>query len=69
MVQIDAVYENGILRPAAPLSLPEGQRVTIQIVPRSSATEQMYGILPWNGDSEELHRFLNDTEEGQWTES
>jgi len=30
--QVDAVYENGVLRPLAPLGLQESQRVRITIV-------------------------------------
>jgi predicted DNA-binding antitoxin AbrB/MazE fold protein len=28
---VDAIYENGILRPLAPLGLPEGQRVHVVV--------------------------------------
>ena len=31
--QIDAVYENGVLRPAQPLRLSEHERVRVMIVP------------------------------------
>jgi hypothetical protein len=45
--------------------LQEGQRVTITVHPPGAA-EQLYGSVPWTGDPEELHRFLNDPDEGQW---
>jgi predicted DNA-binding antitoxin AbrB/MazE fold protein len=35
---IDAIYENGILRPLAPLALPEGQRVHVVV-----AADEMAG--------------------------
>ena len=31
-----------------------------------SAVERLSGMLPWTGDPEELHRFLNDPDEGMW---
>lgn len=31
-VTIDAVYVNGMLKPLAPLNLPENQQVTIQVI-------------------------------------
>ena len=64
-LQVEAVYEHGTLKLSQELPLPEGQRVTITIHP-GGAAERMYGILPWNGDPEELHRYLDDPGEGQW---
>ena len=36
---ITAIYENGVLRPLTPLSLPEHTRVELQIVTQTSAPE------------------------------
>ena len=47
-------------------SLQEGQRVTITIHPTGSAVERLYGAVRWTGDPTELHRFLNDLDEGMW---
>jgi predicted DNA-binding antitoxin AbrB/MazE fold protein len=35
---IQAIYENGVLRPLQPLDLKESERVLLQIVPESSAS-------------------------------
>jgi predicted DNA-binding antitoxin AbrB/MazE fold protein len=35
-----AVYENGVLRPLAPLALPEGQRVRVIVAPEEAAPSQ-----------------------------
>lgn len=64
-IQIEAVYEHGTLKLPHELPLQEGQRVKITIESHS-AVERLSGVLPWNGDPEELHRFLNDPDEGQW---
>ena len=64
-LQIEAVYEHGTLKLPHELPLQEGQRVMITIHP-SSAVERLSGMLPWTGDPEELHRFLNDPDEGLW---
>lgn len=64
-LRIEAVYEHGSLKLPHELPLPEGQRVVITIQP-SSAVEHLSGMLPWKGDPEELHRFLNDPDEGLW---
>jgi predicted DNA-binding antitoxin AbrB/MazE fold protein len=65
-LQIEAVYEHGTLRLPHELPLQEGQKVTIIIRPGTGAAGRMYGMVPWTGDPEELRRFLNDPDEGQW---
>lgn len=65
-LQIEAVYENGTLKLPHELPLQEGQRVTITIHSGSGAAGRLYGSVPWTGDPDELHRFLNDLDEGQW---
>ena len=64
----EAIYEHGTLKVPHELPLQEGQKVTITIHLGSSAAERMYGMLPWKGDFGELHRFLDDPDEGQWRE-
>ena len=64
-LQVEAVYEHGTLKLSRELPLQEGQRVMITIH-AGSAAERLYGALPWAGDPEELHRFLDDPDEGQW---
>jgi predicted DNA-binding antitoxin AbrB/MazE fold protein len=36
-VQVDAVYQNGILRPLQPLHLPENERVVVTVSPAAQA--------------------------------
>ena len=43
--QSEAVYENGVLRPAAPLPLDEHQKVELVIKTERSWAEQTAGIL------------------------
>jgi predicted DNA-binding antitoxin AbrB/MazE fold protein len=65
-LEIEAVYEHGTLKLPRELPLQEGQKVTIIIQPTRSAADRLYGLIPWTGDPEELHRFLGDPDEGQW---
>jgi predicted DNA-binding antitoxin AbrB/MazE fold protein len=62
--QSEAVYENGVLRPAAPLPLDEHQKVELVIKTERSWTEQTAGILRWNGDPADLRRIAEDDEFG-----
>jgi len=38
-VQVDAVYQNGILRPLQPLHLPENERVVVTISPAAQSLD------------------------------
>jgi predicted DNA-binding antitoxin AbrB/MazE fold protein len=59
---IEAIYENGMLKPAQPLPLKEHERVQITIAPLSSWVQETYGICGWIGSAEEAERFATDAE-------
>ena len=59
---VEAVYENGVLKPVEPLPLKEQERVQITIVPRSNWVRDTYGICGWKGSAEEAERFATDPE-------
>ena len=65
-LQIEAVYENGVLKPSQKLPLQEGQKVTVTIQPVGSAVQRFCGSLRWTRDPEELRRYLNDPDESSW---
>ena len=66
-LEIEAVYENGVLKPAQQLPLQEGQKVTITIQPVASAAKRFCGSVQWTRDPDELHRYLNDPDESSWS--
>ena len=54
----EAVYENGILRPIQPLSLPEGMRVRLTITPADEDYDPLgavIGICDGPADGAENH--------------
>ncbi len=53
---VEAVYENGVLKPAQPLPLKEHETVRITIQPKTNWIEETYGICGFTGDTEELRR-------------
>lgn len=65
-LEIEAVYENGILKPSQELPLQEGQKVTITIYEKPGAAQRLHRAVPWNGDHAEFDRWLNDPDEGLW---
>ena len=66
-LQVEATYENGVLKPSQELPLQEGQKVTITIQPAGSAAKRFSGRLRWTRDPEELRRYLNDPDESSWS--
>lgn len=44
MKTIEAVYERGVLRPLAPLALPEGTRVSVSFTERNGELEGAAGV-------------------------
>lgn len=62
---IEAVVENGHLKPAKPISfLRDGERVwiTLHIPAEEDAVNRSYGIIGWTGDSETIQRVSLDPE-------
>jgi predicted DNA-binding antitoxin AbrB/MazE fold protein len=61
---VEAVYENGVLKPTQPLPLKEHEKVTLTIAPAMSVARQSAGMLRWRGDWETLHQLAEDDEFG-----
>lgn len=59
---VEAVYENGILKPKQPLPLKENEKVRLAVIREGSVAEQTYGLLGWTGDAATLERFALDPE-------
>ena len=53
---VEAVYENGVLKPAQPLPLKEHEAVQVTIQPKTNWVARTYGICGWTGNPEELRR-------------
>ncbi len=62
ILTIEAIYENGVLRPVRPLPLKEQEVVRVTIQPESSWAEQTAGLLQWKGDPELLQRIADGDE-------
>jgi predicted DNA-binding antitoxin AbrB/MazE fold protein len=59
---VEAVYENGVLKPAGPLPLKEHEKVRITVEQGDSPLVRAYGIIGWTGDAETLERIALDPE-------
>ena len=59
---IEAVYENGVLKPSHPLPLKEHERVRVIIESKSTWVQETAGLCGWKGSAEEAERFASDPE-------
>jgi predicted DNA-binding antitoxin AbrB/MazE fold protein len=59
---IEAIYENGVLKPAKPLPLKEHEKVTVTIQPVVSRARQTAGMVPWTGSVEDLDYLIDDVD-------
>lgn len=61
-LEIDATYDNGVLKLERPLPLENGQRVRLTIHPPGGRAGKAYGLIGWTGSHEELERLATDPE-------
>jgi predicted DNA-binding antitoxin AbrB/MazE fold protein len=59
---IEAVYEDGVLKPKEPLPLAEHAKVRVTVETPPLDIVQAYGIMGWKGDAETLERIALDPE-------
>jgi predicted DNA-binding antitoxin AbrB/MazE fold protein len=61
-ITVEAIYENGVLKPAEPLPLKEHEKVRITVEQGESPLLRAYGIMGWAGDAETIERIALDPE-------
>jgi predicted DNA-binding antitoxin AbrB/MazE fold protein len=62
-ITVEAVYENGVLKPTQPLPvIQEGRRVrvTLHIEAEADRVQAAYGLIGWTGDAETVRRVALD---------
>jgi predicted DNA-binding antitoxin AbrB/MazE fold protein len=50
---VEAVYENGVLKPAQPLPFQEHEKVRITVQPAVSHVRRSAGLIGWTGSQED----------------
>jgi predicted DNA-binding antitoxin AbrB/MazE fold protein len=63
-LQVEATYEDGVLRPDQPLPLAEKQRVTVVVQAEISRAKRSYGLIGFKGDPEIVRKIALDSEFG-----
>lgn len=59
---VEAIYEDGVLKPAQALPLQEHQKVRVTVHSGISRARQTAGMLRWTGDGATLEQFIMDPE-------
>lgn len=66
--EIEAIYEDGMLKLPHDLPLQPGQKVTITIHSTESTGERLRGLIRWQGSEEDLD-YLLGPENSPWAEN
>ena len=59
---VEAIYENGVLKPTKPLPLSEHEQVRVTVHTLSTWVQETAGMIKWSGDHETLRRLAKDVE-------
>jgi len=59
---VEAIYEDGVLKPAQPLPLKEREQVQVTVRRPTSVADQTYGMIGWSGDANAFDRLLRESE-------
>jgi predicted DNA-binding antitoxin AbrB/MazE fold protein len=52
-ITIEAIYENGVLKPTQPLPLKEREKVHVIVMAATSRVRQSAGLIGWTGSQED----------------
>jgi predicted DNA-binding antitoxin AbrB/MazE fold protein len=61
-ITVQAIYENGVLKPAQPLPLNEREQVQVTIRRPTSAADRTYGMIGWTGDADTFELLFQESE-------
>lgn len=61
-LQLDATFEDGVLKFDKVPPLKEPERVTVSIQPKTSRAYQSYGMIGWTGDPQVLREIAESDE-------
>ncbi len=62
-LEVEATYENGVLKLDEPLPFDERERLVLNITSKTSHVQKFYGRLKWTGDPETLRKIAEDDDE------
>ena len=63
-LEVEATYQNGILKLDSPLPFPENQRLKVIVQDTPGRARQSYGLMGWQGDPKILEQVALDPDFG-----
>ena len=63
-LEVDATYEDGVLKLDRPLPFDERERVVLRITSKTSHVQEFAGRLKWTGDPAVIRMIAEDDESG-----
>ncbi|MEX2286900.1 MAG: antitoxin family protein [Planctomycetaceae bacterium] len=63
-IEVEATYEDGMLKPDEPLPLENHQRVRVVVQETTSVAHRSYGIIGWTGDPATVRKAALEPEHG-----
>ena len=63
-LEVEATYENGVLKLDEPLPFKEQERIVISVKSKTSRVDASYGLIGWTGDPDVLRQIAEDDEAG-----
>ena len=63
-LEVDAVYEDGILKLDREIPLDNGQRVHLTIQASGGRAKKSYGLMGWKGDAKTIEEIALDPDFG-----
>jgi predicted DNA-binding antitoxin AbrB/MazE fold protein len=67
IVEVEATYENGVLKLDRPLPLCEQERVRVTVQTLISRARRTSGLLKWTGSVEDLEYLAESPENSPWS--
>lgn len=63
-IEVEAIFQNGVLQPTTPIPLQDHQKVRLTIESTTSLARETAGMVNWSGDQATLDRLIQDPEFG-----
>ncbi len=63
-LDIEATYEDGVLKLDGPLPFPQHERLVVSVKSKLSRVDLTYGLIGWTGDPEVVRKIAEDDEFG-----
>ena len=67
-LEVEAIYEGGVLKLDKPLPLGDRERVTVTVKPQAGHIRRSAGLIPWRGEAKALEYLLGPDNQ-PWEES